>query len=165
MSDPLNSEARLGDVSSVDGIIQALYEAISFEVGESPDWSRLRSLFDKRAQLVHGKADRAVVLSVEDFIAAYQKNLRTSDLRSRGFREVEIARRSQCFDSIAHVFSTYRSFHPTEQTRTLSRGINSIHLFANKGRWWAIAILWEDESGNTPIPVEYLPAADSEPQG
>jgi hypothetical protein len=38
-------------------------------------------------------------------------------------------------------------------------------LFANEGRWWAIAILWEDESRDTPIPVEYLPEAESEPQG
>ncbi len=164
MSDSLDSEARLGDISSVDGIIQALYEAISFEVGESPDWNRLRSLFDKQARLVHGKADRAVVLSVEEFIAAYQQNLRTSDLRSQGFREVEIARCSQCFDRIAHVFSTYRSFHPSDRTRTLSRGINSIQLFANRGRWWAIAIIWEDESENSPIPIDYLPEADSQPQ-
>lgn len=157
MLDSSDSEARLGDVSSVDGIIRALYESISFEVGASPDWSRLRSLFAERAQLVHGKAEGAVILSVEEFIAAYQKNLQTSGLRSRGFREVEIARRSESFGSIAHVFSTYRSCHPNEQTPDLSRGINSIQLFAHKRRWWVIAILWEDESKDNLIPVEYLP--------
>lgn len=33
------------DVASIDGIVEALYEAVSFEPGGSPDWERLASLF------------------------------------------------------------------------------------------------------------------------
>ena len=37
---------------AIDGIISALYEAISFEAGQEPDWERLRELFFPSGTLI-----------------------------------------------------------------------------------------------------------------
>ena len=40
------------DVSSIDSIINALYEVISGEEGEERDWERERNLFHPEARLI-----------------------------------------------------------------------------------------------------------------
>ena len=37
------------------------------------------------------------------------------------------------------------------------RGINSIQLVREGGRWYVLQVLWEQEADAGPIPAEYLP--------
>lgn len=145
------------DVTSIDAMIKALYEAISFRVGESPDWNRLRSLFVPAARLIHAKAEGAVIMDVPGFIANYQQNLQKSHLAKKGFFEIEIARQVEHFDNIAQVFSTYESRHTIEDSVPIARGINSIQLIRENQRWWIISILWVNERPEQLIPPQYLP--------
>jgi hypothetical protein len=45
----------------------------------------------------------------------------------RGFYEVEISRRLDCFGNIAHVFSTFDARYKADDPKPLARGINSIN--------------------------------------
>ncbi len=71
--------------------------------------------------------------------------------------ENEVARRIETFGNIAHVFSTYAS-RKTADAEPFARGINSIQLVRQRGRWWIAQITWQEESAALPIPPEYLPA-------
>ena len=51
MDDP-PAPADPTDVGSLDAIVNALYASVSFEVGETPDWERFRSLFHPAALMV-----------------------------------------------------------------------------------------------------------------
>jgi hypothetical protein len=78
-------------------------------------------------------------------------------LERDGFFEREIARRTERFGHIAHVFSTYESRHNRADAAPFARGINSIQLLDDGERWWVVTVYWDAERPGNPIPPEYLP--------
>jgi len=148
---PLADQA---DVSSIDAVVRAIYEAITFREGEEPDMSRLQSLFNPDAQLIRITPDGVDTMTVESFIASFKERVKTGALKS--FYEAEISRKTNAFGSIAQIFSTYNKGMNTEEPEGLIRGINSLQLYNDGQRWWIISILWEDERADNLIPPEYL---------
>ena len=73
-----------------------------------------------------------------------------------GIYEKEIARRTEQFGNIAHVWSIYESRHNEDDPEPFMRGINSIQLFNDGKRWWIVNIYWQQESAENPIPEKYL---------
>ena len=154
------SVAHSNDVQSIDAIITATYEVISGPAGQKRDWKRLRSLFLPGARLIPTTMQPGTTVSG----AALPKLLdfdgyveRVSDhFKKNGFFEKEIARRTEQFDRIAHVFSTYESRHQADDPEPFMRGINSIQLFHDGLRWWIVTIYWQQEDPHRPIPGKYL---------
>jgi hypothetical protein len=73
-----------------------------------------------------------------------------------GFFEREKARTVEIYGNIAHVFSTYESFHKTGDKTPFMRGINSIQLLNDGKRWWVLTIMWQGETPENPLPEKYL---------
>jgi hypothetical protein len=151
------SEANPADVESIDAIITAAYDSISGPAGKKRDWDRERSLFYPGARLIPtakpGANDDLApqILDVDGFIARAE-----SHFAKRGFYEKEIARRTEQFGQIAHVWSTYESRHNADDPEPFMRGINSIQLFYDGTRWWIVTIYWQQESTEHPIPAKYF---------
>lgn len=148
-------DAKPEDVESIDAIIAALYDVISGPKGQPRDFDRLRSLFDPDARLVPVVTPRDEkpdlrVMSVDEFIEVAGPALQ------EGFFESEIARRTQRFGHMAHVFSTYES-RRAKADPPFARGINSIQLLHDGTRWWVVTIYWQNETKDQPIPEEFLP--------
>ncbi len=153
------SEANPSDVSSIDAIIAATYDVISGPAGKKRDWDRERSLFISGARLIPtaveaGRNDVDLapqILDIEGYIARAE-----SFFAGQGFYEKEIARRTEQFGHIAHVWSTYESRHNPDDPEPFMRGINSIQLFNDGSRWWIVSIYWQHESAVHPLPDRYL---------
>ena len=145
------------DVASIDAIIAAAYDSISGPAGQKRDWDRERSLYYPGARLIPTakpgtNSDLAPqMLDVDGFIARVEPYF-----AEQGFYEKEIARRTEQFGNIAHVWSTYESRHNPDDPEPFMRGINSIQLFYDGNRWWIVTIYWRQESTAHPIPEEYL---------
>jgi hypothetical protein len=144
------------DVESVDAIIASLYEVISGEAGKQRNWDRLRSLFAPNAKMIPivpkkegGFALRE--LTVEDYVTKAGPNLEKD-----GFFEKEIARKTERYGNLAHVFSTYEGRRKADD-KPFVRGINSLQLMHDGTRWWVVSIMWEAERPDNPLPKEYLP--------
>jgi hypothetical protein len=147
--------ADSADVASVDAIVAALYDVISGGAGQPRDWNRMRSLFIPGGRLMPTgrRPDGSTgmhLLSVNDYIA-----MSGPALERVGFTEHEIARRTEQFGHIAHVFSSYEGRMETEPT--VIRGINSIQLMNDGSRWWIVSVFWEAERPDNPLPERYLP--------
>jgi len=146
-------EALREDLRTIDALISALYDTISGNAGER-DWDRFRALFLPGARLL--RTDRSLggatsqQLDVEGFIAAAARNLATS-----AFYEQEVARRTERFGAIAHVFSTYEARSALDAA-PFARGINSIQLFEDDSGWRVAALAWDEETPDNAIPTEYL---------
>jgi len=151
------SEADPREVESIDAIITAAYDVISGPAGKKRDWDRERSLYYPGARLIPtakpGANDGLApqILDVEGFIARVEPYF-----AEHGFFEKEIARRTEQFGHIAHVWSTYESRHDADDPEPFSRGINTIQLFYDGNRWWIVNIFWRQESVVDPIPEKYL---------
>ncbi len=141
------------DGKSIDSIIHAMYDVISGPAG-TRDWARFHSLFLPEATLatVLHKDGQTLhkVMTPDDYVrgaGAY--------FQQHAFYESELARRTEQFGNIAHVFTTYASRHePKEQP--FERGINSVELLNDGTRWWILTISWDSERADNPIPREYL---------
>ncbi|MFO0949266.1 MAG: hypothetical protein U1D30_25700 [Planctomycetota bacterium] len=153
------TESNTKDPSTIDGIMGALYGSISFLPDQAPDWARLRGLFLPGGRLIPPGMNGELgvkVLDVDNFIAWSRDGLNRSELRHQGFHEVEIARQTHRFGNIAHIFSTYEWRHAPSDAEPLGRGINSVQLLWDRGRWWIVTIFWEEENAESPIPDAYL---------
>jgi hypothetical protein len=144
--------AAKADVESTDAIVKALYDVISGPAGQAREWNRFRSLFAPQAKLVAVGKRRSLVMTPDDYV---EKS--GPVLLAKGFFEREIAKRTDAFGDIAQVFSTYESREKAEDEKPLARGINSIQLIHEAGRWWVVSITWCEENPSRPLPKEYLP--------
>jgi hypothetical protein len=148
--------ANPSDVQSMDAIIAALYDVISGPAGKKRDWNRMRSLFIPGARLIP-TAKRPTgeissrVLDVDGYIEASGEYL-----EKNGFFEKEIARRTETFGNIAHVFSTYEGRNKADDPKPFLRGINSIQLMNDGKRWWVVTVFWQPEGTDNPLPEKYL---------
>jgi len=160
LHDPKNnptSKAREfeSDTSSIDAVVKALYESLSFPEGKSPDLERLRNIFTQEASFTRVNKDNTVdLMKTEMFIRSFQERMEKGLIKS--FHEFETAQTRQVFGQMAHVFSTYRKGINVSDPEKMGRGINSIQLFYQGGRWRICAILWMDERPDCPIPPEFL---------
>jgi len=149
------SGARPADTETPERIIAALYDVISGPAGQSRDWDRFRNLFAPGGRLIPAtpRADGSApaAFSPEDYIK------RTNDnFLKNGFFEKEVARRTEAFGAIAHVFSTYESRRAAADPKPMARGINSIQLLRHADRWWIATVMWDQERADNSIPGRYL---------
>jgi hypothetical protein len=148
------------DVATLDALVKAMYESVSFPPGSQPDFERLRRLFHPDGRIIPPRTERGAaleVLDVESFIARSREDVVTTGLERRGFHEQEIARRSGVFGSLVHLFSTYESRYTVNDSAPFQRGINSIQIVEDSQRFWILSIFWEAERPGLPIPRSFLP--------
>ena len=150
------------DVESIDAIINAIYEVISGPAGPK-DWARELFIMHPTARMMRGLPAGApvgepptpglAVFSGEQFIEYAKPRLLAED-----FYEYETGREVFRFGRLAQVVSAYASTHSLDQA-PFARGINSIQLWYDGGRWWVLGVLWDWEGGETRIPARLLEKA------
>jgi hypothetical protein len=144
------------DVESLEAIVNAIYDVISGPAG-AKDWARERFLMHPGARMMRGLPPGSPALDpptpglrifdVEEFIASVKSRLETED-----FYEVETGREIFRFGRLAHVVSAYASSTGPDKP-PFARGINSIQLWFDVGRWWVLGVLWDWEDAGSPIPA------------
>ena len=148
--------AKEADGASVDAIVAALYDVISGPAGAPRNWNRMRALFAPDAKLMVITPNREGgfglrTMTVEDYVS---RNM--SAFNTAGFYEREIARTTDSFGQLVHVFSTYELLRSPNDAKPFMRGINSIQLAHDGKRWWIANLLWRAEDAALPLPERYL---------
>ena len=133
----------LGLAALADHIVAVHHAYLWDELGP------LGTLVDK-VYSVHGERHPGLAGVRNDYVA-----LSGPLLVERGFHERELARRTERFGHIAHVFSTYEG--KVAGDAPPMRGINTIQLMNDGRRWWIVSLMWEAESPKLGLPAEYLP--------
>jgi hypothetical protein len=158
-------QAKAGDVDSPEHLVAALYDVISGPAHQARDWNRMRSLFVPGARLIpvrvepgtpHAKTapnTDVFFLSIDDYIARA-----SARMEADGFFEHSIHNEMETFGNIVSVWSTYESRHAAGDATPFARGINSIQLLKDGGRYWVVDVYWDAERAGTAIPARYLPA-------
>lgn len=146
------------DVDSIDAIVTALYDVISGPAGPR-DWDRMNSLFKPDA----GMATIATNRSGDQVYAEmtreeYQKRNGPIFMKN-DFYEEEIGRQVFRYGRMATVQTAYQ-FRFSKDGEPRQRGINTVQLVHEQGRWWITRITWTNETEDNPIPDELL---NSEP--
>ena len=140
--------------SSINETINTLYELISGPAGPR-DWESMR-------KLCLPEADFSSFGRKEDGTKVFRKGNLESYIQNSGaffennaFYETEIGRHIDQFGHVAQVFSAYQ-FTLEKGGEVKARGINSIQLIRENGRWFIANIIWDSETDSEKIPIEYL---------
>lgn len=143
-------QAVQSDFSTVDGIINGVYEVISGPAGER-DWEFFHSMFYENARL--GATDRTKngEGKFDSFSSKEYQEKHSPMFLRRGFYEEEIGRKENIYGGIAQVFSAYQ-FRLEEEGDVIMRGINSIQLVFENDRWYITQLIWQAESPAFPLP-------------
>jgi hypothetical protein len=150
-------EANPADISTLDGIMKAVYDVISGDAGKPRDWDRFRSLFHKDARLIpSGKNAQTGVIAANALTPEQYVTRVEPFFAKEGFYERELARHVDMYGNIVQIFSTYESRHTLADKTPFARGINSFQLFNDGKRWWILSIYWQHESAEHEIPQKYL---------
>ena len=155
-----------GDVSTVEGVVEALYRSVSFEAGGAPDWQLLRSLMlpgAVLAQPVRG-GEEVELLTVDEFIDRFTRELEGSPLQGSGFRETIARTEITRFGRTAHSRVVFESRTDGSSATSLGRGVESIQLVLTGGRWWIASIATELEQPGQPIPESFVATVATGPE-
>jgi hypothetical protein len=146
--------ANPADVASVDAIVKALYDVISGPAGER-DWNRFQSLFTAQASMGAMATNKEGVSRYMRFSPQEYQERNGAQFMKAGFFEEELGRQQTTFGEMAHVWSAYQ-YRFAQNEPVQQRGINSIQLVYEGGRWWVANILWNTEKSSNPIPAELI---------
>jgi hypothetical protein len=133
---------------NLDEVIAALYESVSFEPGQRPDWSTQAEFLAPAARMVRVTDDGVFEFDVDSFRKNFEEMIDSGKLPS--FWEGELWRETRIFGEVAHVLSAYET-RWTRDGELLNKGVNSIQLFERDGSWWISAMLWRREGKNLRI--------------
>ena len=149
--------AKPEDVSNIEAIVTASYEAISGGLGVPRQWARERTLNDAHARFVAADVDpktgETKGWSTNDQEYADQTN---DSMVKDGFTEGEIRHVIHRYGNVATVLSSYEG--KSQRTgKVIDRGVNIFQLYFDGKRWWILSIIWDSERAGNPIPAELLP--------
>jgi hypothetical protein len=147
------------DTNSPEDLLLRLYDLISGPKDEERRWEEISSLFLKGARLrMEVENADGSVRSGDWSIDEFSREAAES-YRRNGFWEREIARRTERYGNICHIFSTYESRVGDPNSDPVSRGINSVQVLRREGRWCIASIIFQAEQPGNEIPQEYLLSA------
>jgi len=158
-------QPRVADVDSVEHLLAALYDVISGPAHQPRDWNRMRSLFVPGARLIPVRIEPGspnlktspntdvLFLGIDDYIARA-----SARMEAEGFFERSIHNDVAQFGNMVAIWSTYESRHALNDEKPFARGINSIQLLKDGGRYWIVDVYWDSERPESPIPARSLPA-------
>jgi hypothetical protein len=149
--------ARPGDVSSIEALIRAFDEALSFEPGGfGRDLDRLRSLFLPTAN-VASPAPWDLATDAEGFVQFYLQAIPQIQADQAGFAERNVIKRIVSIGGVHSVYTYYTLHVPPANPETAARGVNMFHIVERRGRFWIASCVWEDESDSAPTPEDLQP--------
>ncbi|HKS25580.1 MAG TPA: hypothetical protein VJZ76_22515 [Thermoanaerobaculia bacterium] len=135
-------------MNDLDALITAMYETVSFEPGERPEWSRQSEIFAPGARLVRVNDSGVFEFDLDSFRTDFERMIDSGQLPS--FWEAEIWRETRFFGDIAHMLSAYES-RSSRSGEFLGRGVNSIQLFQRDGGWLISAMIWRRDGRDVRI--------------
>lgn len=139
------------DKHAISATLDAVYAAISGDVGEERDWDAMRALFTPEARLHAITPQGMRGGSVEDYIERSAPFLVQS-----GFTESALVNRIDIYGDLAQAWSSYAgTFTNADGTPGSVRGINSFQLMRqDDGSWLVHSIFWQAESDDNPLPTD-----------
>jgi len=127
---------------SIDSLIASVYSVISGPAGER-DWGLFQSLFHKDATMGAVVSHPGKPSVFKKFTPADYIRMNAPFFSKSAFYEKELGRKQEVFGNIAHVFSSYECI-PGDGEK--ERGVNSIQLIREGGRWYVFSLIWQEET-------------------
>lgn len=149
--------AATAPCDALAALLQAFFDAVSFEPGERPRYAKLHELFIDRGLLIRNVGAAPEVATVAQFIAPRRRSVESGELTA--FRETELAGITEVFGQVAHRMSTYAKSGTLNGQDFAARGVISTQFVSTPDGWRISAMAWDDVRPGLALPARYEPAA------
>lgn len=129
------------------------YNAISFEVGTTPNYEALKAIFAPDAMFYNFRGDTLEGYNIDEFLVGFKAGIEGGNMT--GFNEIELGGETEYFGSIGHRISAYGSYINGADEMG-EKGVNSFQLLKIDGKWLVSSIIWDVEKEGQEIPERYL---------
>lgn len=140
---------------TAEQVVRALYDLVSFEPNNLPDWEDVKSTFIKNPVIVLRTArDKTDVMSLQGFIDLWLHDIEKYKMNNTGFQEKIINLKMDVFGDIAHGWVLYEASIP-DRSMPPQQGVDSFQLMKKEGRWRIVSITNEIPGPGRSVP-EFL---------
>jgi hypothetical protein len=137
-----------------DSLVRKLYDLVTFEAGQSPDWEIVKSLFIKEAVIVlRTSRDSTTLFSVDSFVDDFKNFIARAKVEETGFTEKIVRLKPMEFGDMAQMLVLYEASIPGS-SRGPQQGVDNFLLIRKANRWWIVAITNEIPTPDNPLPPE-----------
>ena len=145
----------LAQEGSPGQVVKTIYEMVSTERNQDPDWDSIRTYFIPESIVVmRVSKDSSAVFSLEEWIQDFKGFIVNSDVHSTGFIEsVQSTNEWEC-GNVAQVNVVYTSERPG--VRAPREGIDAFQLAYINGAWKIVSIINEIPSEERTVPENFL---------
>jgi len=138
--------------STAEGVVQALYDIVTFDAGTTPDWDAARALFiDEAVIVLRTGRQETTVFSVETWIEDFVAFIEQAQVEKTGFTEAITRMSPTVMGDMANIWVLYEASIPGDG-RPPRPGVDNFTLVRRDGRWWIAAITNEIPSIAGSIP-------------
>ena len=139
-------------LATAEGVVQELYDLVTFPAGETPDWYAVRELFIQDAIIaLRTTREGTTLFSVDAFVDDFVSFIERARADTTGFTERIIRTSPTVMGDMAHVLVLYEASIPGWR-RTPQKGVDSFSLIKKGGRWWIVSVTNEIPTPSRPIP-------------
>jgi hypothetical protein len=139
---------------TAEGVVQKLYDLVTFDAGSTPDWDKVKSLFiDEGVVVLRSSRDNLTVFTVQGFVDDFVNFIEKAKVVETGFKEEIKRMKPMVFGDIATVLVLYEASIPGRK-RPPQLGVDSFSLIKKDGRWQIVSIINEIPTPGNPIPEE-----------
>ncbi len=158
---PTDPGAPAVAAATVEGLVRALYQAVSFDPGAEPDYDMIRALCLEGCVVVQPPRGPGgpKAISIEDFITRFKTDYERAQMGVTGFHERVVNHQAQVWQQTAAVAVVFEARLDPESEEPIGSGLDRLHLVRNDGRWWIASIVTEYAHPGKPVPAAFLPAS------
>jgi hypothetical protein len=143
------------DDAAIAALIADFYDAVSGPAGPR-SVERQRRIFHPAAPLARTGVGAdgkpwCTVMTPEGWVEDTAAFFATND-----FHESDAGLEVERFGHIAWARSVYEARRHPGDSQLVKRGVNSIQLFHDGGRWWILHVVWTDERPDLPLPAGWV---------
>ena len=126
--------------SQPDKVVSKLYDLVTFPVGRTPDWAKVKSLFVEQAVIVlRTGPERMSIFTVDRFVQDFVSFIERSSVSETGFEERILRMDSTVYGDIATILVLFQARIPGG-ARPPQQGIDSFQLIRRYGQWKIVSI-------------------------
>lgn len=155
------------EAAGVDTLVAGLYKACTFDAGGEPDFKKLRAYCLDGVGFVQpvGRARKvAKAVDLDTFFGLWERDIQRSRETNTAFRESIVRVHKRGFGNLMHCFVVFEIRIGAADSPVRARGVDSIQLYKDRGRWWVASITTDFERPTKPIPP-WLLGKEEKPAG
>lgn len=128
---------------TAEQVVRQLYDLVTFEANNTPDWEKVKSLFVEEAVVIL-RVSRTThkVFSRQGFVDDFQNFITRAKVDETGFVEKIISLKILKIGDMAHCWVVYEASIPGSG-RPPQKGVDSFQLLTRQGQWKIISIVNE----------------------